>query len=340
MVAELEDNDYKKFLDNRNIYDNSSIDPVYKIFLEHLREDGKSYILEMMNGDNGRPVFVKYEGEDLSSRENNSETLVKSGNILFDRGSYCLADSLAGERSYPSSHENVCFPSIPNKLSGERCSVLSKQLRMRCSLVEESYLAFLSLLKLKNGSMILEYESGISVIYEEQKETNTSENLTTENVIYPDEQGLVPYSQSSDLIACEDVQETMLPLSYCGSAEFENKLMAILSEPYDQNEYEALMEEATDRKPLNKDIHLRSGSKSYMTKEVGLSYLDRYPDLARQINSSDCYGRLSLLRKFFFWLKNLCHEGAFMPWLSKPLSCDPIAADECEIVVPLKMARG
>ncbi|KAL6610244.1 hypothetical protein ACP70R_040213 [Stipagrostis hirtigluma subsp. patula] len=62
-------------------------------------------------------------------------------------------------------------------------------------------------------------------------------------------------------------------------------------------------------------------------------------DLAVQIESADCDERLKLLRKFFFWLENLCHEGAYMPWISKPLACNPISPDEFEPTPTLEMSQ-
>jgi len=38
----------------------------------------------------------------------------------------------------------------------------------------------------------------------------------------------------------------------------------------------------------------------------------------------------------FFFLQNLCHEGAYMPWISKPLACNPISPDEYEPMPALK----
>ncbi|XP_078174455.1 uncharacterized protein LOC144568099 [Carex rostrata] len=96
---------------------------------------------------------------------------------------------------------------------------------------------------------------------------------------------------------------------------FDEKLTALLREPFDQREYEALMNEAIRRKSVMKHRNLRNMSKRYHTHEAGQSYLDYYPDLAIQISEANKYERLNLLRKFFFWLENLCHDGAYMPWV-------------------------
>lgn len=165
---------------------------------------------------------------------------------------------------------------------------------------------------------------------EHEMDGPSSENIDGQDVICTDERGLVLYTEPSDSNACEDEQAAPLAISCSGSSTFDENLNAVLSQPYDQNEYEELWRKATDRKPVSRQRHLRSASKGYVTGAIGLSYLDHYPDLAVQINSADCDERLSLLRKFFFWLENLCHEGAYMPWISKALACNPISPDEYE----------
>jgi hypothetical protein len=61
------------------------------------------------------------------------------------------------------------------------------------------------------------------------------------------------------------------------SRSFDEKLAAAVSEPFDQREYEALMNEAIRRKPVMKQWNLRNMSKRYHTLETGSSYLDYYP---------------------------------------------------------------
>jgi hypothetical protein len=77
--------------------------------------------------------------------------------------------------------------------------------------------------------------------------------------------------------ACEDEQAEALAISCSGSTKFDEKLNAVLSQPYDQKEYEELWRKASDRKPVSRQRHLRSASKCYVTGAIGLSYLDHYP---------------------------------------------------------------
>jgi hypothetical protein len=76
---------------------------------------------------------------------------------------------------------------------------------------------------------------------------------------------------------CEDDQGEPLAFSSGAPSTFDEKLDSVLSQPYDQSEYEELLGKATDRKPVCRQKHLRSASKSYPSGKLGLSYLHHYP---------------------------------------------------------------
>lgn len=360
----------------------SEIDPCYKLFLEHLSKDGNTYVLDVPKGDHGLPFSVRYE-EDHTSYGNNKGKSSPNFPNHSRRTSSGIPDGKRRPdvKAVKAASRNVSFSFSPKRS-------YAKKKKTTTSSVDESYELFLSLVKFKDGFMVIEPEPGVTIVYEREEDmpagydewrtgssTNeqllvsphenmeedytmqrydcglapaneiasehemaapSSENIDGQDIICTDERGLVLYAEPSDLNACEDEQATPLAISYGGSSTFDEKLNAVLSQPYDQNEYEELWRKATDRKPVSRQRHLRSASKRYVTEAIGLSYLDYYPDLVIQINSADCDKRLSLLRKFFFWLENLCHEGAYMPWISKPLACNPISPDEYEAMPALK----
>ena len=76
---------------------------------------------------------------------------------------------------------------------------------------------------------------------------------------------------------CEDDQGEPLAFRSSVPSTFDEKLDSVLSQPYDQSEYEELLRKATARKPVCKQRHLRSASKRYATDTTGLSYLGHYP---------------------------------------------------------------
>ncbi|KAF3329086.1 hypothetical protein FCM35_KLT06164 [Carex littledalei] len=259
----------------------SSMDPVYKIFLDHVRLDGTSYILQMDDTECRVPVYLKYGVKTSSSYyKHKTKPLKKAKNKEIDR---------------------------------------------IAPLTEESYERFLKHLTFGEGLMILELEGGHKVIYEEDRK-NMSENVARQNGMGSDEQGLVPYNCASG----SNGEKNGLAVISADLRSFDEKLTSVLSKPFDQHEYEALMNEAIRRKPVMKHRNLRSMSKRYHTHEAGLSYLDYYPDLAIQISEANKYERLNLLRKFFFWLENLCHDGAYMPWVPEALADKPVFDEEFE----------
>ncbi|KAL6848564.1 hypothetical protein ACP4OV_021590 [Aristida adscensionis] len=352
------------------------IDPCYKLFLEHLSKDGNTYVLNMPDGDHGIPVFLRYEQDDLSD-----------GNAKYKHGPNSPNGSVHTSRSVQNGKRpSVTSSKAANVNVGDSFSPRTSSVK-KTSVIDKDYEAFLSLVKFKDGFMVIEPEPGVSIVYEQEEDVPadggydelrngssmnepeslmhpldnmeqdnamhsfenglvqaynivselgmtrpSSEGLDGHEEICTDERGLVLYSEPSTFATqtYEDEQGTPLALTFCCSSTFDEKLDAFLSQPYDQNEYEELWRKATERKPVSKQRHLRSTTKRYITEAIGLSYLDYYPDLAVQINSADRDERLRLLRKFFFWLENLCHEGAYMPWISKPLACNPISTDDYE----------
>ncbi|CAM8878213.1 unnamed protein product [Rhodiola kirilowii] len=103
-------------------------------------------------------------------------------------------------------------------------------------------------------------------------------------------------------------------------SSFREELMNILLKPYDQVEYESLMEEASKRRPLERYGELRWGrTRTSELQVLGKSYLDYHKDLAKAIeeSSGDPQKVLTLLRGFIFWLQNLTRDGAFQPWKDK-----------------------
>ncbi|KAF0922645.1 hypothetical protein E2562_001050 [Oryza meyeriana var. granulata] len=348
----------------------SEIDPSYKLFLEHLREDGNGYVLDAPRGDHGSPVLLKY-AEDHAS---NGDAKAKSGtNIPISslHRSRCNPNGgVPGVTSDKAANVNVGH----SFSSGTSCVAETSE-------IDESYATFLRLLKIKDGLMVIEPEPGVTIVYGQAEEapagydelrigTSTNErvclvttlenmdvenamntglgkinnstyeleidglaleNIGSQDLVCTDEHGLPPYTELSDLNVCGDDQIEPLALSSGIPSTFDEKLNAVLSKPYDLKEYKELFRKATDRKLVSRQRHLRNASKPYATGAVGLSFLDHYPDLAIQIDSADSDERkLCLLRKFFFWLENLCHEGAYMPWIDKPLACNPIDADDYE----------
>ncbi|KAL5201949.1 hypothetical protein ABZP36_012901 [Zizania latifolia] len=336
-----------KVFDSPVVENVPEIDPCYKFFLEHLREVGNSYVLDVPRGDHGSPVFIRY-GEDRASDGDEAEYATKVPASSLKRSQCSQNGKGPGVASDKADNVNVGHSFSQGTSSATKISE-----------VDESYATFLSLMKIKDGHMVIEPEPGVTIVYGQAEDTparsdelrivsstserdslmtglenmgeenaiNTeedglrkinsctseceivglaSENMDSQDVVLLAERGLVPYTELSDVKASGGDQEEHLALS-CATvipSTFDEKLDAVLSKPYDLNEYKELLRKATDRKPVSRQRHLRNASKAYATGAVGLSYLDFYPDLSVQIDSANCDKRkLCLLRKFFFWLE-------------------------------------
>jgi hypothetical protein len=65
-----------KFVKQSDEYCNS-MDPIYKLFLDHVRSDGTSYILEMDDSLLSEPVYLKYGGQKTSPYNKHSAKHMK-----------------------------------------------------------------------------------------------------------------------------------------------------------------------------------------------------------------------------------------------------------------------
>ncbi|CAH8305250.1 unnamed protein product [Eruca vesicaria subsp. sativa] len=121
------------------------------------------------------------------------------------------------------------------------------------------------------------------------------------------------------------------------NSKFSKKLLEILRQPYDKDEFKQRYLEASHKKQLTRSRQLRDGREiEYnVDHQLGPSYLDRYPDFKRVFRRSRCVKddarALNLLRGFFFYFENIVLEGAFKPWLHETR-----VMRECKDIVCIK----
>ncbi|KAJ0231668.1 T142 protein [Hirschfeldia incana] len=117
-----------------------------------------------------------------------------------------------------------------------------------------------------------------------------------------------------------DLEDRIEPEDMFNST-FSKKLLEILRQPYDKDEFKQRFLEVSQKKQLTRSRQLRDGREiEYnVDHQLGPSYLDRYPDFKRVFRTSrfakDESRALNLLRGFFFYFENIVLEGAFRPWL-------------------------
>lgn len=334
MVRQSNSNGHGSFLNSSGdiSLDEDKVDPMYRIFLEHLRKDGRSYILEMVDGDNGYPVILKYEMEDTLSdflRFDAQIGSLRGSSARKDKPkpkrkrickkSKALSGDIFGFTGFPEnqSEKSLVIESCEEFIStgngmhsqsnGSIVLSVPPNNRVESNHVDDSYQAFLSYLKVKDGLMVLEYNS-LTVVYEGNETIGTSSG----------NQGLMLYenSLSPDISIYEVDDKSVVDVDTCILSSFDVKLRAVLSMPYDKKEHESLWKQANNRTPILRHKDLRSQSKSFSTRQMGISYLEHFPELAKKLENAEPEQALNLLRGLFFWLKNVCHEGSYQPWIS------------------------
>ncbi|KAJ0971072.1 hypothetical protein J5N97_019031 [Dioscorea zingiberensis] len=301
-------------------YLEDDMDVDYRSFLKRLKLDGRSYAAELII--DGRPILLKYEREDDSCGDFIQSKPIRRSIVLRKEGSCAgimkLKMDEEGSNSGLPPHSK--HPSVGNGVK-------------KTSLLDEDYQMFLNHVREDNGVMVFKMDNGGTIRYEEgvvdkegRESSSKNEDMATEGSIDPSNMELQPFMGSSGSPDCEDDD---LPFV------FEDRLQDILKAPYDQNEYEELLKGASLRMPIIRYRQLRHRSSPYPTKELGFSYFDHYPDLADQIQQADRLEGLKLLRGFFFWLKNVSHEGAYMPWAGpRPKT---MLTGGCSLALPLKI---
>ncbi|EFJ17676.1 hypothetical protein SELMODRAFT_420539 [Selaginella moellendorffii] len=128
---------------------------------------------------------------------------------------------------------------------------------------------------------------------------------------------------------------------------YRQQLEKELEKPFDSQQLESMLKQASCRKPVLRHRDTRRGSMPIATTVTAPSYLDYHPDLAEKVEAAEDEEKLRLLRGFFFWLMKTCDPGAFKPWVT--LSDQEKGSDECyfddpdceitAVVVPLDEQR-
>ncbi|XP_004498475.1 uncharacterized protein [Cicer arietinum] len=103
-------------------------------------------------------------------------------------------------------------------------------------------------------------------------------------------------------------------------SKFRSRLMECLDKPYDQEEYETKLHNVHAQMPKERHLETRQGVvKLYCIEGFNESYLQMYPDFEKAIAEyKEPHKVLFLLRGFFFYVQNVCHQGGtFQPWLDE-----------------------
>ncbi|XP_057974733.1 uncharacterized protein LOC131162363 isoform X3 [Malania oleifera] len=303
--------------DNAHFAQDDDIDPHYKMFLDQLRENGNSYVLEVSIDDEISQI-LKYEEDDAPCNElkqknlkklrtNPSEDNKTTPKKLRNVASKVRRDSEV-EKNIQLEHTDLVSSKKNENLDEKDCAKVFHSYKpvferdfVESGLVDESYQVFLNYLRWEGGSLVFVHEDDKPLIYEEDdgKSSFDSEVLAADTAPYCSERKYTPFAEV-DEVCCIKTHERDV------SSLFRDNLMVVLRKPYDPREYDELLQHASLRKPLERFRDLRGRIKPYSAESCSKSYLDHHRDLAKEIDSCqpDCHKVLNLLRGFFYWLQH------------------------------------
>ncbi|KAI3899390.1 hypothetical protein MKW92_036263 [Papaver armeniacum] len=279
------------------------LDPQYKMFLKNLREDGKSYILEMRS-EKGDFISIKYEEPLLSpSCPKRKSMPINDFHPFLDECKLELTPT--ADVSYCKFLKNMgVIDGSLIVITDDIILPMGEHNKVTASVLEKS---------LKNG-----FPCSKDLQFEEDNRDSISNpgKSVKDGLLYCKDPTSKPYKpqKSCDSQTDEDDLGTE-----CYRTEYEKKLEKCINMPYDEKELIDKWKLASCRKELERVRETRRRSVSYATEKTSRSYLDHHPALSEMVDRAlarrDGCRALLLLRCLFFYNENVAHEGAFMPWV-------------------------
>ncbi|KAJ9566988.1 hypothetical protein OSB04_002954 [Centaurea solstitialis] len=279
-------------------------DPQYSMFLKELTENGKSYKLKVSRND--EPLkFLEYEEQENSDNIGigNSQDKASSSEGMRDRKTNRRVKrslhrkkgkiSTTKEISKMKEHKSSTDPS--RDIPAKSCYRL-----LLDGCIQSEY-----------GAFVLD---GKRLNYEDKSTSSDSDILIWDN-----------------LHDCNEVNNKR-PINAKKDISLKEKLMCILRQPYNQEEYEKLSEYVEKEKPVCRLLPLRHRAISSALDGVTKSVLDDVStSFRRKLEAAhkEPPRALNLLRMFCFWLQHLPNEDIFQPWLN----------EECLKVLPSTTRR-
>ncbi|XP_050221901.1 uncharacterized protein LOC126672042 [Mercurialis annua] len=308
----------------------------YKMFLENLRVEGKSYVLEVPVGTTSK--IIEYEMDDRSHDRlraknpkrkcHSQEAAVKTNHDcrrkiehkILDDSYEVFLNSMKKEgremkyEKDDGSHYRYRAENPKRKRCSQEAAVKTKhdcKRKIENKIVDHSYEIFLNSMKKEGRNMIFTPETGAKVVYDEA-ESSDSEVIVMDSDPFANE-------KRTPFVTNVDVEDSKWLESSPRDEHswFREKVTEILRQPFDRREYDKLFREAYFKKPAFVEKDMRNGRTRHIIGQgISHSYLDQYIDLGRKVTSAGSKPKvLNLLRGFFFWLQNVAHDGVFKPWL-------------------------
>ncbi|XP_019161055.1 PREDICTED: uncharacterized protein LOC109157654 [Ipomoea nil] len=310
----------------------NDIDPQYRIFLDNTVQKGTAYVTTLE--ENGLPLYLHYEKEEVISSDERNDVhrrKVKKTRKGGD-GKYLEDLKVKGNVERPrilrsdvrNCEKSVLGPLNPvsigrrQPLSGKQHEYnmknkSDKEQRTSSTGAEEKYLdkdyaLFLQCMQCEGYTLKALFPDNQHVEYD-RDDSGDDEVLVIDSFTFHNGGSFHPCVPSTDY--CE-VGNTLYE-----DSQFRQEIISILRTPYDQAEFEKLLQDVKVQKPIDRNLELRHGrERRCPSNRIGKSYLDHFDGFNNKLEevSPDKHKMLNILRGFFYWLQNMSKKGAFKPW--------------------------
>ncbi|ESQ34642.1 hypothetical protein EUTSA_v10007934mg [Eutrema salsugineum] len=323
--------------DDADGWDNTNIDHQCMKLLDSFREDGDSYMrdnplrslrYDVDNGGYDNRVFKAVTNKQRSREDGNTIRVTKK-NVESRKTSKrktrkeAVPELRRREKSPAATEKSVEARVITSRVK-RRNSQHNVEARKKKNsdgqmIPDESYRFYLKSLVEKSKSSRTNPEKEIQVKCEEDTMSlSDSDIIAVGDRPFMDEEDspFVP-SKSYKVVDLEEgsVDQT--------NSWFKKEIMNVLKQPYNEEEFNELYNEASVCRASTRCLELRDGRDlSYTpTDKTRPSYLDMYPKLQREVEylreKDRRHRALNLLRGFIFYLKNVARHDAFKPWRNR-----------------------
>ncbi|GJV13079.1 hypothetical protein Tco_1354620 [Tanacetum coccineum] len=294
---EIEDedgNEYGDEEDDDEDEDEKDIDPQYRMFLENLTENGRSYKLNISQNVE-EPDYLEYEKEEQSDGFDDLQA------YMYDNGN--KATSSKDQRVKRRLAKTIGDTSIQEEVSRKK-----KKINEQKSITEP------------NKDIVVERD------YARFLKTQVSSNQFDyhgQMVNYEDD-GARDSDTDSDVLIVENVQACNQVDKIQKRSSLKEQLIDRLQKPYSKKEHVKLSEWIKKKMPICRHLDLRDRPVSVAVDGAVKSVLDDGPGsfqlkLKAAKAQKDDYKHLNLLRMFRFWLTKLPNENIFQPWLDEDI---------------------
>nr|GMD85208.1 uncharacterized protein LOC109170150 [Ipomoea batatas]GMD88659.1 uncharacterized protein LOC109170150 [Ipomoea batatas] len=270
----------------------NDVDPQYRIFLDNTVQKGTAYVTTLE--ENGLPLILHYEKEEVISSDERNDVhrrkvkKTRKGGDGKDLEDLKVKSNVERPRIL-RSHVRNCEKSVLEPLNpvsmGRRQPMSGKQHKYNMKnnsdkeqrsssagaeekYLDKDYLLFLQCLQCEGYTLKALFPDNQHVEYD-RDDSGDVEVLDIDSFTFCNGGSFNPCVPSTDY--CE-VGNTLYE-----DSQFRQEITSILRRPYDQAEFEKLLQDVKVQKPMDRNLELRHGrERRCPSNRIGKSYLDHF----------------------------------------------------------------